>query len=460
MLSDIFGLDKKEKFLIILNLMRNQDVVGILYGKEGIGKKFILKKILKNIAGNNDKVVFLDSGENWYVDLLTQLGLDVDEHITKEDFLVQFVNFLEKHPGRVFIIFDNGQNLSTKNIQEIVQLLGFKDKVSVVIVGTEELKEKLNPFKLGKVEASMNFIFEVKTPEFDEFSRYIKYKYGNKVDKKAVRKLYKLTEGSFKDANDIIKSVGKFPVYERDIGEGSNVSFILPFVGVAVAVGIGVVSYIYLFPKEENKNEDQTASIDQQQVEIIDKKLPEEGVVIQEPIIEETIREEDIYLENVDNQVKKAVENVVNKPVEEHKQEKEKTPEETKTQPPVEKEVAQNKPQTEEKKENTTVKPETKQVAKKETTEKPKNTASQPETKDYSQYKYVIHIASFKNRNSAESLKKRLEKFLKNDVRIIPGKNGANTVIVYARDRKEAESIASFVKKWGYRPWIVKRKSE
>ncbi|WP_293445119.1 SPOR domain-containing protein [Persephonella sp.] len=273
MLSDIYGYDKKEKYLIIFNLLKDGNVFGIAYGKKGIGKKFIIKKAVNEISKEKDKKVFLEAGSEWHRVVLKELKIDAPEPISKEEFFMYFVDFVEKFSGRIFIVINNIQKLSEKQIKELYHLLGLKEKVSVISIGDESLKNRLNPFKIGRMETFINFIFEIKPPEFPEFERYFQNKYGNKIDKKAVKKLYSLSEGSIQQAEELILQIGKFPIKGSDIktpyNKKSSVKLFI-LTGSVFLIGISLL----LFFKNSVKQ-----TIEPEKIIKMDKKLPVEGSV-------------------------------------------------------------------------------------------------------------------------------------------------------------------------------------
>ncbi|WP_457643403.1 SPOR domain-containing protein [Persephonella sp.] len=394
MLSDIFGEDKREKFQIILSLIKDRDITGIIYGKRGIGKKFLISKLVKEVSTNKDRAVFIEGTDKWHLHLLQELGINADENISREEFLIELVNFLEGFPGRLFVVVNNGQNLSPQQISQLLHLIGFKDRISTIIIGDETLKEKLNPFKLGKVEASLNFVFEVRPPEPEEFIRYFNEKYSGKIEKKALKKLYSLTGGSIKDAENIIMKIGRFPVKAEDISQ-ENRNYLPVFV-IIITVSATALAYwlfVQLYTQEKEQAVKTTAV---KKINIQDKKLPEEGV-IEEGLPVKPKRKKEVPLN-------KELEYVTAKIAESLKNEDWNIPE-----------LKFRKPE----------------------------------------YRFVLQVASFKNRQNAEKLKNKLSKEL-GSVSIINRKNGLKTVVIYASGKEEVKKIQKFLTEKGLKPIIRK----
>ncbi len=257
MFSDIYGEDKKEKYLIIRNLLRDKGCIGVIYGKKGVGKKYLVRKVIEEIKKDEDIVLFIDAQENWHYVILSELG--IYERISKEEFLIKFFEFLQKFKGRVFIIFNNSHLLSDKQFLQIVKILGIKDKVSLIFIGEESIKQLLNPSKAGKISPLLNFIFEIKPPEFEEFYRFFKDKYGNKLSRKKVKHLFKLSGGSISEGISILE--------EGKSLRRKNMFKLLYYLSVFTIVAIIFIVFYGNEKREEKK------------VAIKDMKLPVEGSV-------------------------------------------------------------------------------------------------------------------------------------------------------------------------------------
>ncbi|SNZ02420.1 Sporulation related domain-containing protein [Persephonella hydrogeniphila] len=386
MLSDIYGQDKRDKYLLIYNLLKDRNIFGIVYGKRGIGKRFIINKAIRSISTPEDRVVFLEAGDNIYTSILRELGIYEHEIYTKEDFLIYFIDFVEKFKGRIFIVINNAQKFTEKELSEIFHLLSLKERVSTILIGDETLKEKLNPFKIGKMEAAVNFVFEINPPEFEEFKRYFDEKYGGKIEKKALKKLYQISGGSLSDAENIIIQLGKFPIKASDLKtKDKNLPVMISVLLLTIAITV-VISYMILKPEEEKK--------EIKKITVIDKKLPEEGSVINElPVKPKKKKGFDS-----DRLIKEVLEELS--------------------------------------------KIQLQDVPELRFYEKPK--------------KYIIQIASFKNEQYALELKERLsKKFL---AEIITRKNGIKSVIVFASNKKEVDNIINELNKMGFKPLVRKVK--
>jgi len=387
MLSDIYGQDKKEKYLIIVNLLKDSNIFGIVYGKKGIGKSYIVEKAVNDVSQEKDKKIFLEADLNWFRNLLAELGTDIPESVSKEEFFIYFVDFVEKFSGRIFIVVNNVQKLSEKQLTEIYHLIGIKDKVSTILIGDENLKRKLSLFKVGKMETSVNFKFEIKPPEFYEFERYFYQKYGDKVEKKAVKKLYSLTEGSIEQAEQIISQIGRFPVKGSDIKLPTDRKKLLKISALFVILLMVSAGYFAFFKKEE-KN-----VIKPEKVIKMDKKLPTEGSVVQDLPVKTKKKKKTDILELVDI-IKGEIKNLRLDDI--------------------------------------------------------------PEISFYRKpIRYIVQIGSFKNKNNAVRLEEKLSKDF-TGIKVIEGKNGINSVVIYASDKKEAGKIISKLKKQGLNPILRK----
>ncbi|MBK3331703.1 hypothetical protein GWK41_01320 [Persephonella atlantica] len=253
MLSDIYGEDKREKFLIIKNLMKDKDCIGVVYGKKGTGKRYLINKVINEIKKDKDIILFIDAQENWYQSILSEIG--IYEEVGREEFLIRFFEFLQKFKGRMFIVFNNCHLLSEEQFLQIVRVLGIKDKVSLIFIGDEKTRNLLNPVNTGKILSTINFAFEIKPIEFDEFFRFFKDRYGGKLSKRKIKKLFKISHGSLSEGISIVES-------GKDL-HGRRWWLYLVFLFLTVAIFL-----LYLSGKKQQK-----------QIVVKDMKLPIEGSV-------------------------------------------------------------------------------------------------------------------------------------------------------------------------------------
>ena len=390
MLSKIYGQQKKDIYLLIFNLLKDSNVFGILYGKKGIGKKYVVTSAINNLSSSFDKKIFIEATPLWKYEILSALEIKADEEISKEEFLIKLIDFLEKFDGRLFIVINNAQNLTEKELSELAHLLNIKEKLSVFIIGTQQLKEKLNPFKLGKIEGSINFILEVEPPEFEEFSKYFTDKYGSQIEPKALKILYKMTGGSIEEAENTILRIGKFPIEPKDLGYRPD--FLKPvLLGVAIFIIISVISYGIYYgwsyfnsPKEEEIVE---------KIKKLDKKLPEEGVITEglpikpkpkkhkKPVIKKMNFNEEDIIQEINQQLDNLSFDI-------------------------------------------------------------------PEVKFYQPvYNYLVQVAAFRNFDNAKKFADRLKKDFPN-ITVIKTKKGLSLVVIKAEDKEKAIKIKNRLKKY------------
>ncbi len=254
MLSDIYGEDKREKFLIIKSLVKDRGCIGIVYGKRGVGKKYVVGKVIDEIKKEGDISLFIDAKDNWHQIILYEIG--IYENLGKEEFLLRFYEFLYQIKGRMFIVFNNSHLFSEKQFLEIVKMLGAKEKITVFFIGEEQIKQILNPINTGKISLLINFVFEIKPPEFEEFYRFFKEKYKNSLSKREIKKLFKISGGSIGEAVSLVES-------GTDLSKKSKLPYLI---FVFVIAGASIYFFYVLDEKEKSKV-------------IKDMKLPVEGSV-------------------------------------------------------------------------------------------------------------------------------------------------------------------------------------
>ena len=390
MLSKIYGQQKKDIYLLIFNLLKDSNIFGILYGKKGIGKKYVVTSAINNLSSSFDKKIFIEATPLWKNEILSAIGIEADAGISKEEFLIKFIDFLENFDGRVFIVINNAQNLTEKELSELAHLLNIKEKLSVFVIGTPQLKEKLNPFKIGKIEGSINFILEVEPPEFEEFKKYFTDKYGSQIEEKALKILYKMTGGSIEEAENTILRIGKFPIEPKDLGYKPN--FLKPvLMGIVVFAIISVISYgiYYGFNYFNSPKEKEIV----EKIKKLDKKLPEEGIITEglpikpkpkknkKPLVKKVNFDEKSIIQEINQQLDKLSFNI-------------------------------------------------------------------PEIKFYQPvYNYLVQVAAFRNFDNAKKFADRLKKEFPN-ITVIKTKKGLSLVVIRAEDKKKAIKIKNKLQKY------------
>jgi general secretion pathway protein A len=193
----------------------------VLTGDIGLGKTTISRWIM-NILAKKDvdtSLVFHTTYQD--VELLAEINRDFG--IKAEGFafsdqmwaLNQFLLERNRAGRNCAIIIDDAQNMSHRSlelIRMISNLEAYHEKlVQILLVGQQELMEKLNSDKLRQLRSRIIISKEVHCLRAGEVANYIEFKLncaGNQglvgVDHKALKKLHYLTGGNFRQINTLM----------------------------------------------------------------------------------------------------------------------------------------------------------------------------------------------------------------------------------------------------------------
>ncbi len=159
----------------VLEAFLDSKFAGIIYGEPLTGKTFFIKKILES-----NYVIY------HYIDLQK-------DNLQKElsDLVVDDYNVL---------VIDNAQFLSEEDLQKILDIYSKFDNLSLILVGSMQLRDKLFKSNLKHYLKNFNFIFEFKELNFKEFKSFLKHYMSEKgisiiFTKGALKDLYRKSEG-------------------------------------------------------------------------------------------------------------------------------------------------------------------------------------------------------------------------------------------------------------------------
>ena len=193
----------------------------VLTGDIGLGKTTICRWIMNLLEEKNvhTSLVFHTTFQD--VELLAEINRDFGIKPDGSGFsdqmwaLNQFLLERNREGRNCAIIIDDAQNLSHQTL-ELVRMISnleaYHEKlVQILLIGQPELMEKLNSNKLRQLKSRIIISKEVHPLRLSEVASYIEFKLnnaGNKglitIDPKALKLLYQLTGGNFRQVNTLM----------------------------------------------------------------------------------------------------------------------------------------------------------------------------------------------------------------------------------------------------------------
>jgi len=194
----------------------------VLTGEVGLGKTTISRRVLSILEdeGVNTSLVFHTFCQG--VELLREINRDLGlqpESLVLSDQMKALSDFLlaqHRQGKNSAIIIDDAQNLNLESlelIRTISNLETDREKlVQVLLIGQPELVDKLNSPNLRQLKSRVMVSEEVVPLDKEELRGYIMFKLymaGNagtiSVKKSAIKKVYKLTGGNFRQVNKLME---------------------------------------------------------------------------------------------------------------------------------------------------------------------------------------------------------------------------------------------------------------
>ncbi|MBW2602191.1 MAG: AAA family ATPase [Deltaproteobacteria bacterium] len=194
----------------------------VLTGEVGLGKTTISRRVLSILEdeGVNTSLVFHTFCQG--VELLREINRDLglqSESLVLSDQMKALNDFLlaqQRQGKNSAIIIDDAQNLNHESLELVRTVSNLETNreklVQVLLVGQPELIDKLNSPNLRQLKSRVMVSEEVVPLDKEELRGYIMFKLymaGNagtiSVKKSAIKKVYKLTRGNFRQVNKLME---------------------------------------------------------------------------------------------------------------------------------------------------------------------------------------------------------------------------------------------------------------
>ncbi len=264
-----------EKTIKLLNyFLEDGDGFAMLIGAPGTGKTTLLRKFLEGIPDNWEFALIVTSmlspSELMRL-ILTDLGIEgVSQDLAENLKIFQdYVIELAEKGKKLLLIIDEAQSLPVESLEQIRLLsnIEFKDKkpLQIILSGQPEL-EKMVESQITQLNHRITVRCYLEHLNRKETEEYIMFRMAKangsvKIEKKALDKLYKVTEGIPRLINSVMKralvmaySESRKYITKDDIdkatqslglkGKGSTLQIVA--LGVAFAIVIAIVIFVVL----------------------------------------------------------------------------------------------------------------------------------------------------------------------------------------------------------------------
>jgi general secretion pathway protein A len=200
----------------------------VITGEVGLGKTTFSRYVINQLHGMDASVAVVFNSVLQRRELLEQIchdfGLQPETPTTGRslrELVIQLNRFFirERRQGRNCVIFiDDAQNLTTASLETIRVLsnleTGTEKLVQVVLLGQQELLEKLDSNELRQLRSRVALSREIKPLQFKELVRYIEYKLSvtssgtaMQFTPAAMRGIYRYSAGNLRRANMLLDRV-------------------------------------------------------------------------------------------------------------------------------------------------------------------------------------------------------------------------------------------------------------
>ncbi len=147
---------------ILGHAIENGEGFMVLSGKAGLGKTLLLRRILKNLAGNKIPILVFSpavDARGLLQLLLGELGICYDERASLASLLQVFQNhtlkMAEEDGKELFIIIDEAQNMPAQTLEQLRMLsnleTGQRKLMQILLIGQTGLEKMLNDPGLGQL---------------------------------------------------------------------------------------------------------------------------------------------------------------------------------------------------------------------------------------------------------------------------------------------------------------------
>ena len=201
----VFGINSRKGFMV-------------LTGEVGLGKTTISRRIINILEekGIETSLVFYTGFQD--VELIREINRDFGHSsgsfLFSDQMKVLYDFLMERNRSgkNCVIIIDDAQNLDLKNLELIRMISNLETDreklVQILLVGQPELMDLLNSYELRQLKSRIVIQKETKALTQEELKDYLSFKLnlaGNKgqirIQKTALKKIYKLTKGNFRKIN-------------------------------------------------------------------------------------------------------------------------------------------------------------------------------------------------------------------------------------------------------------------
>jgi len=200
----------------------------VITGEVGLGKTTFSRYVINQLHSMDASVAVVFNSVLQRRELLEQIchdfGLQPETPTTGRslrELVIQLNRFFirERRQGRNCVIFiDDAQNLTTASLETIRVLsnleTGTEKLVQVVLLGQQELLEKLDSNELRQLRSRVALSREIKPLQFRELVRYIEYKLSvtasgtpMQFTPAAMRGIYRYSAGNLRRANMLLDRV-------------------------------------------------------------------------------------------------------------------------------------------------------------------------------------------------------------------------------------------------------------
>jgi general secretion pathway protein A len=166
--------------------LENQEAITLISGPIGSGKTMTIHSFISHLSPQY-ATALVNSTQVTPTELLKlileDLGVTLSADTDKSDLLISFKDFLirrQQEGGRVLVIIDEAQNLSTSCLEEIRLLTNLgqfeSQPVQMVLVGQPELETTVNQPQLAQLRQRIRVRYRISPLSREEVAGYIRHR--------------------------------------------------------------------------------------------------------------------------------------------------------------------------------------------------------------------------------------------------------------------------------------------
>lgn len=195
--------------------------IGLITGVTGIGKTLCIRSFKEKLNKDLYKVIYVSATKLSVFEFLNvlckELGLDVGNCYRNEvESKIQrtIKKLKEERNQSTIIVIDNAENLDSKVIMELKYLYEFEmdsiDYISVILVGSEEIKEELKKAKYESFQQRIILKYNMIGLKREEAKEYVRSRIKLSGQEKEIFKenalnaLYSASGGNIRKLNNLI----------------------------------------------------------------------------------------------------------------------------------------------------------------------------------------------------------------------------------------------------------------